>query len=468
MHLVIKTPVGSLLLLALVGAAPGQRAEQVQGRVDRATEASMRVQERATQAQSRAGAVQDRADAAQERAAAVQERAAAAQDRGESANAAAARAQSAGAAGRQVAAKAQDREVSAANQHQQFRSLAEAHPQALELIDRYVAVRGEVVAFDPSVEVLDAARQNGFSILAEETIEGIELRYVTLAVPTGMPLEQALLDLRALAPRAEFAANHIHIRSGTSRGKPVAGARLASSSRFEGPALGLIDGGVAETGHLLQVLQRGFVAGAPAPDEHATSMASLLAGVGRMNSAAPGAPLLVADIYGQDPKGGNSLALARALGWLAQRNVPVAVIGLVGPANPIVARAVRQVQARGMIVVAPVGNAGPAAPPMYPAAYPGVVGATGVDRRNRALVEGGRGAHVDFAAPGADILAADASGKLVKVRGTSFAAPLVAGRLWHARDAAYPLSVLTKEAVDLGPKGRDPVFGNGLVCATCR
>lgn len=103
-------------------------------------------------------------------------------------------------------------------------------------------------------------------------------------------------------------------------------------------------------------------------------------------------------------------------------------VSLVGPRNPLVERAVAQALARGVQIVAAVGNDGPAAPPLYPAAYPGVIAAP-VDRRDRILPEAGRGPHADFAAPGSDMAAAAANGRWVTVRGASFAAPLVAGLL---------------------------------------
>ncbi|HCZ47585.1 MAG TPA: hypothetical protein DCZ11_01105, partial [Gammaproteobacteria bacterium] len=107
-------------------------------------------------------------------------------------------------------------------------------------------------------------------------------------------------------------------------------------------------------------------------------------------------------------------------------------------------------------------------PPLYPAAYPGVVGVTAVDGRRRVLPEAGRGPHVSFAAPGADLAAASADGYTV-VRGTSYAAPVVAGLLAAragepASDGArQALSALVATATDLGSPGRDPIFGHGLV-----
>src|SRR3546814_1027523 len=113
---------------------------------------------------------------------------------------------------------------------------------------------------------------------------------------------------------------------------------------------------------------------------------------------------------------------------MAAREVPVINVSLVGPPNLLVRTAVTAVQRRGLIVVAAVGNDGPAAAPLYPAAYPGVIAVTGVDARNRVLMEAGRGSHVDFAAPGSDMAAAGVSKSFGRVRGTSYAAPLVAGR----------------------------------------
>jgi hypothetical protein len=432
----------------------------MQAHTQRAIEAASQAQERASRAQAASAAVQERVNRAQEASSAASERAQRVSD-------AVRRAGDAAAAGLEIAAAASDGLPHAAGFHDRSRELARTRPHALELIDRSAAVRGEVVSIDPSPEVLDAARRQGFTIIADETIEGIDLRYVTLRVPSSRSVRRALAELRDLAPNVEFTANHIHLQSGAAQASGAV-ARLAPSAEIDGSAVGVIDGGVAETGHLPKIMQRGFAAGAPAADAHATALASLIAGTGGVKSASPGAPLLVADVYGRDPAGGNALALARALGWMTKRRVPVVVIGLVGPSNPIVARAVKQAQARGMTVVAPVGNAGAAAPPMFPAAYPDVIGVTGVDGRNRVLVEAGRGPHVDFAAPGADIVAAGMGGKPVKVRGTSYAAPLVAGKLWLARRSTDPVSALDAEAVDLGRRGPDRVFGRGLVCGTCR
>jgi hypothetical protein len=65
--------------------------------------------------------------------------------------------------------------------------------------------------------------------------------------------------------------------------------------------------------------------------------------------------------------------------------------------------------------------------------------------------------------------AAGLGGSLITVRGTSFAAPLAAGRLARLLPrpdrggAARAVEALAREAADLGAPGRDPIYGRGLV-----
>jgi subtilisin family serine protease len=229
-------------------------------------------------------------------------------------------------------------------------------------------------------------------------------------------------------------------------------------------AAGLIDGGIAGHPSLTgPIEQQGFARGAPRASAHGTAVASLISGTGPIRGAAPGAPLLVADVYGDDPAGGSAFAIARALGWMAARKASVVTVSLVGPNNPLLAGAIRLARDKGVTVVAAVGNDGPAAPFAYPASYAEVIAVTGVDGRGRLLPEAGRAQHVDFAAPGADMNAAKANGGTEQVRGTSFAAPLVAGRLF----ATGSLAALTAEAKQAS-RGQARRMGRGIICGDCR
>ena len=345
-----------------------------------------------------------------------------------------------------------------------FEALVRANRDRLEMTPQGPAVRGEVIAIDPDPAILAAAQQAGFGRLGDETIEGIGVHAVTLGVPRGWSVQRALSRLQQLAPAGTFAANHLHGQSGATPLAAGTALAMAEGRPVGAAAVGIIDGGVAAHPSLrASVSQRGFAAGAPAPSAHGTAVASLISGEGPVQGAAPGTGLVVADIYGRDPAGGNALALARAIGWMAARHVPVVAISLVGPVNPLVARAVAVAQARGVRIVAAVGNDGRAAPPAYPASYPGVIAVTGVDRRNRVLIEAGRALHLDYAAP-AEIGAASLNGREAPMRGTSFAVPLVAGRLAaHIREPD-PISALDSEASERGRRD----FGRGLICGACR
>jgi len=333
-------------------------------------------------------------------------------------------------------------------------------------------VRGEVTGLGVSARGVAAARAAGFQVRSEERVAGLDLVAAVLVPPRGMSAREALRRLRALDPAGRYDFNHIYFESGGVAMGPGL-ARVSATASGRGLRIGLVDGtALAGQPQLSRtpLVQRAFAPGGARVTAHATAVASLLAGAGpRFQGAAPGATLYVADVYGPTPAGGSAVSVVRALGWLAQARTPVINISLVGPSNALLEAGVAALVSKGHLVVAAVGNDGPGAAPLYPAAYPGVVAVTGVDARRRVLPEAGRGAYVEFAAPGADMAAAGLDGGVVGVRGTSFAAPLAAGRLARLLPTADPaaarraVATLAAEAADLGARGRDPVYGRGLV-----
>jgi hypothetical protein len=325
--------------------------------------------------------------------------------------------------------------------------------------DGFPARAGEVVVDDPKDTVIAAAIAKGYRVIERGDVLGVG--FVRLAIPGQQSLKSAISDIRKLG--GEVSADQLHVRSGTTNGPPapVAGG--------DGTLIGVIDGGVAGA-----AVSTGFAAGAPRDNDHATAVASLIGGSGGVRGGLPGARIASADVYGSDPAGGNATAIAKALGWMVQQRVSVVTISLVGPANPLLAKVVAAAQARGLVIVAAVGNNGPAAPPGFPASYPGVIAVTGVDARNRVLIEAGRASHLDYAAPGADMLAAGIGGRVFRVRGTSFAAPLVAATIARFYPSPSPAAVgaalkrVDSIVRDLGPRGLDKAYGRGLVCGDCR
>ena len=348
-------------------------------------------------------------------------------------------------------------------------------------------VRGEVLAFSPTDAALGHARSAGFSVLRARSLGTLGATIVLLDAPRGMATSRALTLLRRLDPGGTYDFNNIYTESGAPSGQGVTNSPPAAgaSASAEATALGLVDDGVGTTQPVFRstVVHRHGCGGAVIPGAHGTEVASLLVGSSpRFGGAAPGASLYAADVYCGMPTGGAVDAIAEALAWLAGQRVPVINVSLVGPPNVLLAQVIGSMVGQGFLIVAAVGNDGPAAPPLYPAAYPGVIGVTAVDARWHALPEAERGPQVMFAAPGADIPAAALPDGFETVRGTSFAAPLVAGllavrlqglergtndrSLRQQEMARAAVGALEREAGHLGAPGRNAVFGYGLVGAS--
>lgn len=346
-------------------------------------------------------------------------------------------------------------------------TLARLLRQNSDVIERDVrgdlARRGELLAIEASAAQVAKLEAAGFRLLGSERIEGLEIAVTRLRIPTGQSLADAQARAAQLVPEPELSADNLHFAAGpanmTSASAPLAASLAAAQAAPITTSVGMIDGAPGKAVPVAAV--KGFAEGATSPSDHGSAVASLLRAGGVQT-------IQVADVYGQDPAGGNALAISKALGWLSASGCKVVTISLVGPRNSLVERAVKAARARGIIVVAAVGNDGPAAPPAYPASYDGVLAITGADRKGRALIEAGRALHLDYAAPGADVYAFDTKGRGKLWRGTSFATPLAAARVAAALSSGKSWRAsLDAEARDLGAKGDDEVFGRGLLCGTC-
>jgi hypothetical protein len=340
--------------------------------------------------------------------------------------------------------------------------LVRRNPKALELDDLgQPVVRAEVLAISPSQQALATVQAAGFSVARRTGSDDLGLELVTLTPPKGMSAKAAVRRLRELDPTGDYDFNHLYADAGGGASPgPVTVAAGGAAVRA-----GLLDGGVDAAQPVfagVKIQSRGFGPGGPRPSAHGTAVASVLAAGGVEQ-------ILAADVYGRGPTGGSAEAIVTALAWMAQARVAVVNVSLVGPPNGPLGAAVRALVARGCLIVAAVGNDGPAAPALYPASYPGVIAVTGVDRRRRLLPEAGRADHVDFAAYGSEVKVAAPGGRTATVRGTSYAAPVVAARLARLTSLADPraaekaMARLAGEAVDLGAPGVDPLYGRGLV-----
>jgi len=324
-------------------------------------------------------------------------------------------------------------------------------------------VRDRVLLVDPGAPQLATAAKMGFDVVDDRVESALGLRLVSLSTPRGQSARDAAVALNTAVPGIGAELDPIYEPAGEAldalTGVALYGAQAATAP-LAGVPIVMIDGGVGKHAALkgASIEQQGF-AGKSAPTAHGTAVASLLVGSqGPFRGSAQGAKLYVADIYGGDPAKGSASNMVRALGWAAAKKPAVVAISLVGPRSTAVERAIAALQKSGTKIVAAVGNDGPSAPNAYPASYSGVISVTGIDGNSTALMEAGSAEHIDFAAPGANLVAAVPGDGYMAVRGTSFAVPLVAGRLALAGSVVR----LAREA--------SPGNGNvglGVVCAKC-
>jgi subtilisin family serine protease len=339
------------------------------------------------------------------------------------------------------------------------------------------AVRGEILAWSPSPAALAAAAAAGLTVAREQRLGELEETLVVLRVPPGIATAEMLDRLRALDPAGSYDFNHVYTASGAAA-EPAAVPPAPISASLRGVRLGLVDSGVDASHAVFRgaTVRRWGCANIEHPAAHGTAVAALMVGRSeRFSGVAPDATLYAADIYCDSPAGGSAESIAGALGWLARERVGVINVSLVGPPNVALERVVAAMVRRGHLLVAAVGNDGPAAPPLYPASYPGVVGVSAVDRQGRTLPEAARGPQVLFAAPGNNMVsAAPGAPPFRQVRGTSFAAPIVAGLLAPSlpqpspADARRAIARLAKQADKTNAPAADNATGYGIVGAAFR
>lgn len=356
--------------------------------------------------------------------------------------------------------------------------MAAARPELFE-IDRRgeLVLRGRVLVAGADERTLSDARRLGFEVVERVGLASLGLDLAVLRAPASLRIDDALEQLSTAAPRRSFEADPVYEPAGSSQVASLP-PEEAAAPRSRPVELGLIDSGVAVSHPALagsHIVQQGFSPGGPAPGPHGTAIASLISGEAPgYRGVAPHSTLYVADVYGSGSGGGSASAIAKAIDWLVEKRTPVINISLVGPAHRLIEQAIDAAVSKGAVVVAAVGNDGPFSPPLYPAAYRNVVAVTGVDRRDAILAEAVRSTPVAFAAPGADILAARLGGGFEEVRGTSFAAPIVAAeiamehRKLDRRDAVHALDVLQRRAAKTAMAKSSAGYGWGLVGADLR
>ncbi len=329
-----------------------------------------------------------------------------------------------------------------------------------------------------ALQVQQLGQGLGLAIKRRSVLKGLGLVVSVFRVPAGTRPLQLVRQLRAQSPELWIDLNHRLTLQGGEEARRYPQRMLAWPQATldcgRGVRIGLVDGPLPENHPLLAaaaIERQSFVTHGvtPAPSDHALAIAAILVG-GEGRGLTPAAALYVAEVMRQrdeDHVDTSVDRLLQGLDWLAGKPVDLINLSLGGPYNLILDAAIQRLQALGILVVAAAGNQGPAGPPVYPAATPGVIAVTAIDADRRRYREANQGDYIAFAAPGVDLWVPVGNGDAY-LSGTSYATPYVTALLAVLRQqgpqAAWEahLQTLIDTAEDLGAPGRDREFGYGL------
>jgi subtilisin family serine protease len=169
--------------------------------------------------------------------------------------------------------------------------------------------------------------------------------------------------------------------------------------------------------------------GASKPHAHGTAMAGAIAANSKLIGVAPKVRLLAIRTFAGEGESaqGTTFNILKGIDWAASQNARIVNMSFAGPADAMLRDLLAKAHARGMVLIAAVGNAGPRSPPLYPAADAHVIGITATDADDKLMPQANRGPQVAVAAPGVDILAAAPDGQYTMTSGTSVAAAHASG-----------------------------------------
>jgi hypothetical protein len=343
-----------------------------------------------------------------------------------------------------------------------------------------------LLAVDADRATLKAAKEQGLQIGQSVRLRHLGMTVTTLKIPTGEDAVAVLDRLRKKGlPRIML--NHYYRLDGINR-QEHAGPEYPNTlidwpspcvSCGLGIKIGMVDSYVDARVPALsrqRIVRRVFASKAAATEiDHGTAIASILIGCHshRFCGLIPDAVLFAAAAFSEenssDPRA-TALAIVTSLNWLVAEKVQVINLSFSGRANDMLHMALKKILARKIPVIAAAGNYGREGPPAYPAAYPGVIAVTAVDRFRRPYPDANQGKYISFAAPGVRVPVPCGNGDICYKSGTSYAAAYctaLAARIRHQwkrkKSMKSLIAALRNNVEDLGTPGRDSVFGWGLV-----
>ncbi|MCZ2257569.1 S8 family peptidase [Sporosarcina sp. G11-34] len=168
---------------------------------------------------------------------------------------------------------------------------------------------------------------------------------------------------------------------------------------------------------------------------------------------------------------GRTTDIIAGIEWAMEQKIDILNMSITTPRDdPALRLMLEKAYKSGIILVAAAGNEGYSQDTVqYPAKYPTVIAVSAMKSDKTWLAGSSLGSEVELAAPGNRIMSTFPKNEYMEMSGTSMASPHVAGiaALLKERYPTMPnykiRALLTNTAEDLGVRGRDTVFGYGLV-----
>lgn len=163
--------------------------------------------------------------------------------------------------------------------------------------------------------------------------------------------------------------------------------------------------------------------------------------------------------------------IARAINWSVNRGAKVVNLSLGSDAGPksVMKNSIDYATRRGAVVVAAGGNYGDGRR-VWPASYNNVLAVGYTNSADRRAANSSYGPWLNVVAPGVSIVSTIPGGRYGYKSGSSFSAPhasAIAGIMFSqgARRENVIRVRIQQTAVDLGPRGRDNLYGSGRINA---
>jgi enoyl-CoA hydratase len=291
-----------------------------------------------------------------------------------------------------------------------------SEPSRSRLIDRLNLTLLESQTFALTGETIGRYRIDGgrsavqtLNLIARD-FPGVAAAQVNFAYVGAQAQQPARQDSPASDASAQYVVRKLHLLEAhrVNRGDDVLVAVIDSKVDKSHPDLA---GAIADEFDAV---------GTPAPAHtHGTAIAGAIAANSKLVGVAPRVRLLAVRAFSGAGESAQSTTFdfLKGLDWAAAKNARIINMSFAGPADPMLQEMLARANARGIVLIAAVSNAGRNSPPLYPGAGAGVIGVTATDAEDKLMLQANRGPQVAVAAPGVEILAAAPDGKYQITRG---------------------------------------------------